>query len=114
MTKILSKIVLFIVVTLLVFVLCIALVGCQPNGIVNYQQYSNKYNAVMYSTSKDWILTSFLEDNKVKVHITKTLIILKVRMIQSINIIMMKRLRNIEHLLLIIKIHTILFLRKMR
>ena len=27
---------------------------------------SVKYNAVMYSTSEDWILTSFLEDNKVK------------------------------------------------
>ena len=56
-----------IILSLIVlFAVCATLVGCQPNGIVNYQQYSNKYNAVMYSTSKDWILTSFLEDNKVK------------------------------------------------
>ena len=56
-----------IILSLIVlFAVCATLVGCQPNGIVNYQQYCNKYNAVMYSTSKDWILTSFLEDNKVK------------------------------------------------
>ena len=26
----------------------------------------SKYNAVMYSMSEEWILTSFLEDNKVR------------------------------------------------
>ena len=51
-----------ILILIVLFAVCATLVGCQPNG----KHYINKYNAVMYSTSKDWILTSFLEDNKVK------------------------------------------------
>lgn len=46
----------FISLGLVVVMFFCLLTGC--SGI--------KYNAVMYSTSEDWILTSFLEDNKVK------------------------------------------------
>ena len=64
MKKILSKIVLFIVVTLLMFLLCIALVGCQPNGAVNYQQYSNKYNARVVKMNSS-LKQSFLDSNRI-------------------------------------------------
>ena len=51
-------------VLITVFLLCIALVGCQPNGTVNYRQYGNKYNARVVKMNSS-LKQSFLDSNRI-------------------------------------------------